>query len=366
MRIERLSIVRYGHFTDQELELDGDGACLHVLLGANEAGKTTALNAIADLLFGIATQTSFGFRYDYKDLRIGATLRAQDGRRLFIRRRKGRQNTLLDAADRPVDDSVLAKFLGGADRAIFTGLFGLTHATLRAGGDDMLAAKGDLGRMLFEAGSSLAGAVRVLDELDGEAAALFTPRRSAGKPFYVADDARHAAERRVTELALRFDDWRRNEHELAETDAALRHVCARLKLLEERRTLLERIRRTAPRLEALRELEVELATLAGTPSLPDDARDRFEEARRTLDVARARLDREEAAAAEARRELAALEIPEALLAANDDVQRLYERRGALLDARDTLRALGARHEALHAELRTTPGTRLSAGSRSWR
>ncbi|MGZ9034309.1 MAG: hypothetical protein ACXW25_07860, partial [Rhodospirillales bacterium] len=142
-----------------------------------------------------------------------------------------------------------------------------------------------------------------------------------------------------------------NEHELAETDAALRHVCARLKLLEERRTLLERIRRTAPRLEALRELEAELATLAGTPSLPDDARERFEEARRTLDVARARLDREEAAAAEARRELAALDIPEALLAANDDVQRLYERRGAVLDARDTLRDLLARRGALHAELR---------------
>lgn len=363
MRIERLSLARYGHFTDHEIELGGDGTCLHVLLGTNEAGKTTALNAIADLLFGIATQTPFGFRHDYKELRIGATLRASNGTVITVRRRKGNKNTLLDEDDRPLDESVLTRFLDGADRAIFTGLFGLTHASLRAGGDDMLQAKGDLGRMLFEAGSSLAGAARVLDALDAEATALFTSRRSAGKPFYVAEDARVAAERSVSEHTLRFDDWRRNESELAAAEGALADVCARLARLEERRTLLERIRRTAPRLEALREVEAELAGLADAPLLPDDARDRLEEARRTLDVARVRLDREEQTAAAARRELAGLDIPEPLLAAGDDVRRLYERRGAILDGRDALGELLGRRETLCAELRTlSDGLGAAAGA----
>lgn len=352
MRIDRLSLARYGHFTDQEIDLNGNGGGtrLHVLLGANEAGKTTALNAIADLLFGIEEKTSYAFRHGYKDLRIGATLSAGSGERITIRRRKGRQNTLLDAEDRPVAESVLAKVLGGVDRKTFTGLFGLTHASLRAGGDDMLAAKGDLGRMLFEAGSSLAGVLRVLDALDAEAAALFTPRRSAGKPFYVADEARLAAERKVTELALRFDDWRRNESELAETEAALGDVRARLKRLEERRALLERIRRIAPRLESLRQVEAELLGLAAAALLPEDAGDRLEAAQRTAAVAGARLDREEAVAAEARRELAGLDIPEALLAACDDIQRLYERRGAVLVGRETLRDLLVRRGSLQADL----------------
>ncbi|MCU0893120.1 MAG: AAA family ATPase [Rhodospirillales bacterium] len=353
MKIERLSLARYGRFTDQDIELNGDGGgtCLHVLLGANEAGKTTALNAITDLLFGIDERTSYAFRHGYKDLRIGAMLRAADGRTLAIRRRKGRQNTLLDEVDRPLDESVLAKILGGADRALFTGLFGLTHASLRAGGEEMLQADGDLGRMLFEAGSSLAGAVRVLDDLEAEAAALFTPRRSAAKPFYVADDARIAAERRVSELTLRFDDWRQTERDLADTETALSHLCARLKRLEERRALLERIRRTKPRLESLREVEAELLRLADAPALPEDARERLEEARRILDVARARLERESAAAAAARRECALLVIPETLLAEADEVQRLYERRGAVLTGRETLRELGFRREALRDELR---------------
>ncbi|MDZ3837562.1 MAG: AAA family ATPase [Rhodospirillales bacterium] len=353
MKIERLSLARYGHFTDQEIELNGDGGgtCLHVLLGANEAGKTTALSAITDLLFGIDGRTSYAFRHGYRDLRVGATLRANDGRRLVVRRRKGSKNTLLDEDDRPLDESVLAKLLGGADRALFTGLFGLTHASLRAGGEEMLEADGDLGRMLFEAGSSLAGAVRVLDEVEAEAAALFTPRRSAAKPFYVADDARIAAERKVSELTLRFDDWRQNERDLADTETALSDLCARHKRLEERRALLERIRRTRPRLGSLREVEAELLGLADAPVLPDDARERLEEARRVLDVARARLEREEIAAAAGRRELALLAIPEALLAEANEVQRLYDRRSTVLAGRDTLRELGFRREALRDELR---------------
>ena len=246
---------------------------------------------------------------------------------------------------------MLAKLLGGADRALFAGLFGLTHASLRAGGEEMLKADGDLGRMLFEAGSSLAGAVRVLDELEAEAAALFTPRRSAAKPFYVADDARIAAERRVSELTLRFDDWRQNERDLADTETALSDLCARLKRLEERRALLERIRRTKPRLGSLREVEAELSGLADARLLPDDARERLEEARRTLDVAKARLEREDIAAAAGRRELALLAIPEALLAEADAVQRLYDRRGAVLTGRDALRELGFRRDALQGELR---------------
>lgn len=353
MRIDRLSLSRYGHFTDREIELNGDdgGTRLYVLLGANEAGKTTALAAITDLLFGVPAQTAMGFRHDYKDLRIGAALRGKDGRRLVIRRRKGNKNTLLDEADRPLDESVLKKILGGADRALFTGLFGLTHASLRAGGDDMLAAKGDLGRMLFEAGSSLAGAMRVAEELDAEAAALFTPRRSASRPFYVADDARIAAERRVSELTLRFDDWRQNERELADAETALGGLCARLTQLEERRALLERIRRTAPRLGSLREAEAELSRLAGAPQLPDDARDRLEEARRTLQLSQARLEREEAAAAAARHALAGLVVPEALLAAGDEVQRLYERRGAMLSGEDARRELLSRRSALLGQMR---------------
>ena len=79
MRLRRLILGRYGHLSDVVLEFP-DSPGLHVVLGANEAGKSTALAAIGDCLFGFPHRTPFGFLHATRDLRIGATLQARDGR----------------------------------------------------------------------------------------------------------------------------------------------------------------------------------------------------------------------------------------------------------------------------------------------
>ncbi|NEW88602.1 hypothetical protein DU475_15200, partial [Rhodopseudomonas sp. WA056] len=95
MRIEQLALERYGVFTDRVLSF-APQASLHVVLGANEAGKTSALTAIGDLLFGFGTRTDYDFKHDSKLLRIGGSFRHSDGRLIAARRRKGNKNTLLD------------------------------------------------------------------------------------------------------------------------------------------------------------------------------------------------------------------------------------------------------------------------------
>ena len=72
MRFERLSLLRYGTFTDLELVFR-PGAKLHVVYGPNEAGKSSALAGISDLLFGFPHLTAFDFRHDSTALRVGAT-----------------------------------------------------------------------------------------------------------------------------------------------------------------------------------------------------------------------------------------------------------------------------------------------------
>ncbi|MBL8660371.1 MAG: AAA family ATPase [Rhodospirillales bacterium] len=349
MRIERLALERYGHFSNYETDLGGDGVRLVVVLGRNEAGKTTALRALGDLLFGIEPRSPYNFRHDYKDMRIGAELRGSDGRRLTVRRRKGNQNTLLDAENRPLGDDALAPFLGGADRFVFDNLFGLTHEALRSGGDRMLAARGDLGRMLFEAGSSMRNITQVLDALEGEAAALFTPRRVSSKPFYVASDACNAAGRDGRQATLSFERWQQSERERIQAEAEQDGVRHRQDDLETKRARLERIRRTLPWVVQMRQVEAELAELADAPIMPADAGERLNRARPAFEVARDRLEREQAAAANALARLAALDIPEALLAAGDEIERLYQRRGAILEGRNELPALRERRDELQAE-----------------
>ena len=76
------------------------------LMGPNEAGKSSALAAVTDLLFGIEERTRFAFLHPMPEMRVGAEIAAADGRTLAFRRRKGRKNTLVDAADAPLPEPI--------------------------------------------------------------------------------------------------------------------------------------------------------------------------------------------------------------------------------------------------------------------
>ena len=96
MRIGRLDLLRYGRFTDVSLGLPVHDPDIHIVFGPNEAGKSTALAAIEDVLFGIPHSSSLNFLHDYASMRIGAVLE-NDDETLEVRRRKGNKDTLLTA-----------------------------------------------------------------------------------------------------------------------------------------------------------------------------------------------------------------------------------------------------------------------------
>ena len=94
MRIGRLDLLRYGRFTDISLGLPVHDPDIHIVFGPNEAGKSTALAAIEDVLFGIPHNSPLNFLHDYASMRIGAFLE-KDDQTLEVRRRKGNKDTLL-------------------------------------------------------------------------------------------------------------------------------------------------------------------------------------------------------------------------------------------------------------------------------
>ena len=100
MRIRRLDMLRFGHFTGKSLELPASPSDLHIIFGPNEAGKSTALSAIEDLLFGIQAQTPYGFLHSYSEMRIGAALE-NGSDSLEVVRRKGNKDTLLGPEGSP-------------------------------------------------------------------------------------------------------------------------------------------------------------------------------------------------------------------------------------------------------------------------
>ena len=115
MRLRRLDLLRYGHFTDRSFELHAGNIDFHIVFGPNEAGKSTALSAIEDLLFGIPLRSPYDFKHDYSSMRIGAVLENGTESMEFVRR-KGLKDTLLGNGDLPIPGgpAVLRPFLAGA------------------------------------------------------------------------------------------------------------------------------------------------------------------------------------------------------------------------------------------------------------
>ena len=170
MRIRELKLIRYGKFTDRRIELPGGEQDIHLIVGPNEAGKSTVRSAIGDWLFGIPARTTFAFLHPMPELRIGGEIEGAagtDGERsaLAFERTKGNKNTLRTLQDDPMQESILQAWLGGLDAAAFNRMYALDHPTLVEGGAGILSASDDLGRMLFQSASGMEHLGRLLQQL---------------------------------------------------------------------------------------------------------------------------------------------------------------------------------------------------------
>lgn len=213
MRICRLDLLRYGRFTDAVLELPAHNPDIHIMFGPNEAGKSTALSALEDFLFGIPPNSPLNFLHDYGSMRIGAVLQ-KDGETLEARRRKGNKDTLLTPEEVPIPagDGALATFLADADRSFFVRMFSLDHDRLRRGGREILDARDKVSQMLFSAGAGIAGLRDRLKALEDEADALWAPRRATRRKYYQAEDRLKAAENALREHTVTASKWQEVRH----------------------------------------------------------------------------------------------------------------------------------------------------------
>ena len=183
MRINRLDLTRYGIFTDYSIsfgERIAEEPDLHIIYGPNETGKSTALSAFLDLLFGIETRSRYGFLHPYPTMRIGGEIELNGTAREFVRIKRS-QNSVLDGGDKPIFDGIILGDLGGIDRASYTTMFSLDDDTLEAGGESILASKGDLGQLLFSASAGLSDLSRKLVELRAEAEGFYKFRGHGGE-----------------------------------------------------------------------------------------------------------------------------------------------------------------------------------------
>ncbi len=387
MRIRELRLLRYGKFTDRLLALPHAPQDIHLVVGANEAGKSTMRRALSDWLFGFPMRsTGMDFLHPRQDLRLGGIIEdntasreehssdqnaatdstetgaSSDGqiRSLNFERCKAQKNTLRTPTDEPLPDSTLHEWLGSLQADEFRRMYALDHATLVEGSESILQASDDIGRMLFQAAAGIEHLGDALKALQQEADSLWAPRKSGNRIFYQQQDAYEEARRTLGQAQLRTRDWKESHDALMDVQHQLEEARSKHAEIQQHIHRLERIRRVQPLLrdaEAARQRQEALQASGMPPLLPDNARQIFEQASQQGALVQAELTRLQAALNELDQALAAITLDTPVLARADEITRLDEARvqchdhpARLQRHQEKLQMLQARVKALAAEL----------------
>jgi len=330
MRFLDLRLIAYGPFTDHILDLSGGTDGLHVVYGANEAGKSASLRAISALLYGIPPRCPDNFRHPYPDLRVGARLRHSSGAEEIFIRRKGRENTLLDANANPVPDDALARYLGIADAALFAHLHGINHEMLLAGGLEMKNLKGHIGATLFSAGLG-SGINTLLSRLAEEEKFLAAPRSAQGVTTLLSTYKKLKKE--SNDLALRGGEWQEADRASSRLRDEITALNEAIISLTREHARLGRMVRNLPRYARRARLQAEIEALQPIITLPSTyAAEARQQAVATLGQALAGEERLDRRLAAINGQLTAIQVPQPLLSHGEQIEHLFQERNTHLTA----------------------------------
>jgi uncharacterized protein YhaN len=332
MKIIQLRLLAFGLFTDTVLDIGGGEEGLHIIYGLNEAGKSSALRALRQMLYGIPERAQDDYVHPYAKMRIGAVLKHGDGSVLEFIRRKGRANTLRAADDSTLmDESTLNKFLGGMSAELFTTMFGIDHADLVRGGQEIIQGGGTVGQILFAAGAGLSELRRVQEELESEADDLFRP--SGQKPkINEAITLFKKSQKELRDAQLPGQEWLHHDQALRDALELKLRVDQDLGQKQGECHRLERIKEGLPTIARRKELLEDLESYTGAILLPDDFGERRRELLTSLRIAENDKQKEQQSIEDIDKAVTELEISEALLEHAELIEQIHQELGGYLKA----------------------------------
>ncbi|MCE9552223.1 MAG: AAA family ATPase [Planctomycetes bacterium] len=340
MKILHLDLKAFGPFTEKRLNFDRGQEGLHIVFGANEAGKSSALRALRDALYGVPTQSLDNFVHDHRDMRIGIALSRRDGQVFDFVRRKGKAKTLLDSrSNEPLDEGPLLELLAGVTRPVFESMFGLDYQSLIDGGRQITLLEGDIGPMLFAAAGGIANLREVQRALEKEADGLFKSSGSLPKlnaAMRQLDDSKKA----IKDIKISSKQYSEYRDGLTSAEGEQERILKQLGEIRKRMAQLERFVSAIPlfarRRDLLRKLEL-LQTDRPMPQLRPDFHRDCSAAR--IETTAAQGERKQAVSERQSIEdaLRDLDVPQAPLAHRGAINQLTDPLGAHRKAQKDLR-----------------------------
>ncbi|KQT87157.1 AAA family ATPase [Aurantimonas sp. Leaf443] len=349
MRLSRLDLTRYGKFTGRCIDFGArpaEGADLHVVYGLNEAGKSTALNATLDLLFGIEHASKYNFLHAYPTMEVGAAIELGGALHELVRlKRKPGTASLFTRDLAPANEALIAGALSGLGREAYRTMFCLDDETLEEGGNAILQSRGDLGELLFSASAGLAHIGAALARSAEEADGLY---RKRGRTTEIA-----LLKGRLVELKARREaiDMAASRHSALVQEASRARAAYDAAMAERGRLAADldrarRLVRAAPLAERWRAERARLAAFDSLPRPPEAWAREFPAVLEAQTRLTTRLEASEARRAELEAQIAGLSPDAAVLALGTEIRALREAMGSYIKTEADL----PRRHAAAAEL----------------
>ncbi len=290
MRLRRLDLTRFGHFTDFSLDFgpreDGKPD-LHIIFGPNEAGKTTAFEGYLDLLFGIPARSKYNFLHDYENMRVGAVLEIDDKPNELVRIKRNKGDLITPSGEN-ANPARLLHALDGIDRDQYRAMFSLDDETIEAGGEDILASQGNLGELLFSAAAGLSDLGTVLEAARAEVDQFHKPRARKTE-LAEAKRALREIHTQIREIDVHASTFRHLKEDYETAAKLLTESKEARDTLLERQARLKAMIECLPLLKSLRELNGAVEEYVAYPNLPGGAQDEAQDLKTTRVEAATRL-----------------------------------------------------------------------------
>ena len=325
MRLHEIKVENFGMLRGKEIRF-GDGR-FHLVCGPNEAGKTTLLQLIRELLFGFAVQNPYAFPEHDGEMAATALAEMKDGTRIRFRRRKGRTKVVtgeVEGTGRTFDESGLIGLLGNANAEMYQNVFGFSLAELAAGEESLKHAR--LEEALYGGGlGGLANFQQTLAAIQEEHHSLFMTSRRAQRPQInkLLGDI-HDAATELGQAMVKPRDYKEMCQRRDERIAAAAKLKGDRDECFRRQAHVERLAQALPSWQRLVQAEQELAALDVPEAFPLAAAEEFRQLRQQVvqvteevEAAKAELDETEA-------ELRRIHLAPELVAAEADVKRLFQ------------------------------------------
>ena len=268
MRLAKLHLELFGHFEDAQFDFGGSvspkDSDFHVIYGPNEAGKSTLMEGYLRLLYGFPKRDQYAFMHQRQNLSVSGVMDSE-GEHLFVRRVPTNEPSLRDEHGSPMLENAIQSYLHGLPQDDYRKLLCLNDDTIAEGGEEIINAKGEVGRLLFSSTSGISNLSTILDEIKSHTDALYKKRGTTSEFAGLKRDVKEI-EGRIKEYEISQAEYKRLKQEHENAVKAENEITQKRKLFFKQQEELKNQIDAIPLIAEYKELDEKLTPFSDWPS----------------------------------------------------------------------------------------------------